>query len=60
MRKLKRALVILALTAIGALGASAVAHADAPAPTNGGNGGGSSGICTGSPDGRPVVCPASP
>jgi hypothetical protein len=28
-------------------------HADAPPPTNGGNGAGMSGQCTGNPDNRP-------
>lgn len=45
----------LALTVVTA----APAFADAPPPTQGGNGGGSSGQCTGSPDDRPAVCPAT-
>ena len=32
------------------------ALADAPPPTNGGNGAGSSGQCTGNPDDRPASC----
>jgi len=32
------------------------AWADAPPPTNGGNGAGSSGQCTGNPDDRPSSC----
>jgi len=32
------------------------AFADAPPPTNGGNGAGSSGQCTGNPDDRPASC----
>jgi hypothetical protein len=39
----------LVLTVSGAL-------ADAPPPTNGGNGGGQSGQCTGDPDSRPASC----
>jgi hypothetical protein len=53
---------LLAATAAAALfgitGASA-ALADAPPPTNGGNGAGQSGQCTGNPDDRPAVCPAT-
>jgi hypothetical protein len=33
--------------------------ADPAPPTNGGNGAGSSGQCTGNPDSRPAVCPAT-
>jgi hypothetical protein len=33
--------------------------ADATAPTNGGNGAGQSGQCTGNPNDRPAVCPAT-
>ena len=32
------------------------AFADPPPPTNGGNGAGSSGQCTGNPDDRPASC----
>ena len=32
------------------------AFADAPPPTNGGNGAGMSGQCTGNPDDRPASC----
>ena len=35
------------------------AVADAPPPTNGGNGAGQSGQCTGNPEDRPPVCPAT-
>ena len=52
----KRALVIAA-TLAALLGAATIARADAPPPTQGGNGAGQSGQCTGQPDGRPAVCP---
>ncbi len=44
---------LLALTTVGS------AFANASAPTNGGNGAGQSGQCTGNPEGRPAVCPAT-
>jgi Spy/CpxP family protein refolding chaperone len=49
----KRALV-LAATLAALLGAATVARADSPPPTNGGNGAGQSGQCTGNPDDRPA------
>lgn len=50
--------LLVAATAFAALvfGATA-AYADASAPTNGGNGAGMSGQCTGNPVDRPPVCP---
>jgi hypothetical protein len=40
------------------IGAAApFAYADASPPTNGGNGAGHSGQCTGNPADRPAVCP---
>jgi hypothetical protein len=51
------AALLLALGLIAATGAAA--HADAQPPTNGGNGAGQSGQCTGNPDDRPAVCPAT-
>jgi Spy/CpxP family protein refolding chaperone len=52
-----RTLIAAALTALALLGFAGTALADAPPPTNGGNGAGQSGQCTGNPDDRPVVCP---
>jgi hypothetical protein len=46
-------------TAVMLGGLATPAFADAPPPTNGGNGGGQSGQCSGSPDDRPAVCPAT-
>jgi hypothetical protein len=48
--------VLLALT-VSFIGASALANP--PPPTNGGNGAGQSGQCTGSPADRPAVCPGT-
>jgi hypothetical protein len=56
MRKLI-AVVFAALTLAVAVGTAA--YADPTPPTNGGNGGGQSGQCTGNPDDRPEVCPAT-
>jgi hypothetical protein len=55
---LKFVAAVLAAVALALTGAS-VAHADATAPTNGGNGAGQSGQCTGNPADRPAVCPAT-
>lgn len=41
----------------GALAAPALANPSPP--TNGGNGAGHSGQCTGNPDDRPAVCPGT-
>jgi hypothetical protein len=52
MRKL-----IICLATLTALFATATpAYADATAPTNGGNGAGQSGQCSGDPDSRPASC----
>lgn len=51
------AAVLLALGFITATGAAV--QANAQPPTNGGNGAGQSGQCTGDPDDRPAVCPAT-
>jgi opacity protein-like surface antigen len=52
--------IAAAVLAAGLLTASAApALANAQPPTNGGNGAGQSGQCTGNPDDRPVVCPAT-
>jgi len=49
---------LVAVLAAGALAVSApaAAFANAKPPTNGGNGAGSSGQCTGNPDDRPASC----
>jgi hypothetical protein len=50
----------IALSACAILGALApAAMANPSPPTNGGNGAGHSGQCTGNPDDRPAVCPAT-
>jgi hypothetical protein len=55
-----RRLIASIFIALGLLGVGVgAAHANAQPPTNGGNGAGQSGQCTGNPDDRPVVCPAS-
>jgi hypothetical protein len=55
-----RKIVITVLMAAGLLaGPAAAAFADAPPPTQGGNGAGQSGACTGNPADRPAVCPAT-
>ena len=45
--------------AVIALATAVPAFASPSPPTNGGNGAGQSGQCTGNPDGRPAVCPAT-
>jgi len=47
---------IAALLTAGLLTLSAPAFANAPPPTNGGNGAGQSGQCTGNPNDRPASC----
>jgi hypothetical protein len=53
--------VVAALFAVAALGVvvAPVATANSSPPTEGGNGGGKSGQCTGKPSERPAVCPAT-
>jgi hypothetical protein len=53
----KRLIVVALATALGLVGLQGVASADSPPPTNGGNGAGQSGQCTGDPDSRPTPCP---
>jgi hypothetical protein len=48
---------IAALLTAGLLTVAAPAFANAPPPTDGGNGAGQSGQCTGNPDSRPTPCP---
>jgi hypothetical protein len=54
-RRTCRAAVVSVITA-GLLALSAPAFANAPPPTNGGNGAGQSGQCTGNPADRPASC----
>jgi Spy/CpxP family protein refolding chaperone len=53
MSKGKRLIIALAVAAALTIGTTAAAWADASPPTNGGNGAGQSGQCTGNPDDRP-------
>jgi hypothetical protein len=57
---LRRTAILLATTAALFTLTTGIAHADSAPPTNGGNGGGQSGQCTGNPDDLPTVCPATP
>lgn len=54
-----RALAALALATGLLFSAAGTAAANPSPPTNGGNGAGQSGQCTGNPDDRPAVCPAT-
>jgi hypothetical protein len=56
----KARVLVVSLTLAAGLALMGVASADAPPPTNGGNGAGQSGQCTGNPDSRPAPCPATP
>jgi hypothetical protein len=47
------------LAAVFALSGASAAFANPSPPTNGGNGAGKSGQCTGPPSERPPVCPAT-
>jgi hypothetical protein len=58
-RTAARVVTATVLAAGFTLGAVAPAFADSPPPTNGGNGAGQSGQCTGQPTNRPEVCPAT-
>lgn len=53
---MRRIALTAALTAALTFGGIAYATADPPPPTEGGNGAGSSGQCTGNPDDRPQSC----
>jgi opacity protein-like surface antigen len=53
---MKRKLALVVLAGSFALASAAPAFADPQPPTNGGNGGGSSGQCTGPQDDRPNGC----
>jgi hypothetical protein len=52
----KKVALGLATAAFVAAVAPSASIANAPPPTNGGNGGGHSGQCTGNPDDRPASC----
>jgi hypothetical protein len=52
-------LVAIGLAVALVIGSAAVALANPMAPTNGGNGAGQSGQCTGNPADRPAVCPGT-
>jgi hypothetical protein len=56
---MKRFILVCAATAAIVLGSAVPAFADPQPPTNGGNGGGQSGQCTGAPADRPAVCPGT-
>jgi len=58
-RMKRRLFATLAVGAFAALALATPASANATAPTSGGNGAGQSGQCTGNPDDRPQVCPAT-
>jgi hypothetical protein len=53
MKRVIAALVVAAGITAGTVGP---AFGNPPPPTNGGNGAGSSGQCTGNPDDRPASC----
>jgi hypothetical protein len=54
--RMKRAIVAAVIAAGITIGTVGPAFANAPPPTNGGNGAGHSGQCTGNPDDRPASC----
>jgi hypothetical protein len=54
MRRKTTAILLAGAFALAA--PASAAFADAPPPTEGGNGAGSSGQCTGNPDDRPASC----
>jgi hypothetical protein len=53
---MRRSIATLTLTTALLFSGASLAAADAPPPTEGGNGAGSSGQCTGDPDSRPSSC----
>jgi hypothetical protein len=54
-----RKFVVSALLALTVALAASAAHANPPPPTNGGNGAGQSGQCTGAAADRPASCQSS-
>ncbi len=55
----KRLAAIFAASALSLAIFATPASANPSPPTEGGNGAGHSGQCTGNPDDRPAVCPAT-
>jgi hypothetical protein len=55
-RNMKRAIVAAIVAAGITIGTVGPAFGNPPPPTNGGNGAGHSGQCTGNPDDRPASC----
>jgi hypothetical protein len=53
---MKRAIVAAVIAAGITIGTVGPAFGNPPPPTNGGNGAGQSGQCTGNPDDRPASC----
>ncbi|HEV8560732.1 MAG TPA: hypothetical protein VGR06_30770 [Actinophytocola sp.] len=53
---MKRIAAAIVAGLFGAVLVAGPALANAPPPTNGGNGAGQSGQCTGNPDDRPASC----
>ena len=53
---MRRKIAAFLLAGAFALAAAAPALSNPPPPTNGGNGAGQSGQCTGNPDDRPASC----
>jgi hypothetical protein len=54
--RLRKLAIAFGLVAALTIGPAAAAFGNAPPPTNGGNGGGQSGQCTGNPADRPASC----
>jgi hypothetical protein len=55
----KRRITAVVFAATILVGVAAPAMGNPSPPTNGGNGAGKSGQCTGNPDDRPAVCPGT-
>jgi hypothetical protein len=56
---MKRKALAASLAAVFALSGASAAFGNPDPPTNGGNGGGQSGQCTGPASERPAVCPGT-
>jgi hypothetical protein len=59
MSKARKIVATIFATLALAVAVAPIASASPSPPTNGGNGGGHSGQCTGIPIDRPAVCPAT-